>query len=736
MSRKTKLRACVFVVLTGFFLFEASAQSFRQNTRPSLGLVLSGGGAKGFAHIGAIKVFEEAGLQFDYIGGTSMGSIVGSLYALGYRPDSIAAIIQRQDWDAIINDKIPRKYVPVEDKQYYDRFIVTFPIIERKLKVRLGLHSGQLVNILLAKYLSPAYMITDFTKLPIPFLCIATDLSTGNNIVIQSGSLHQAVRASMSIPGYFTPTVINDQVLVDGGVVNNYPVAEVKAAGADIIIGVDVQSGLYSPEELTSMPAILDQVSSFYRLSSNELGIKLTDIYIKPELEAYSMMSFDGYEALMKIGEQAARKVLPQLKQLADSLDAFGKVEPRNLNTQPLDSIYLHFVQYNGLQKVSVEFMDGLLEVRPNKWMKPSVLSENLKRAYGSGFFESIDFYISSLNNQQGIVFNVQEASSGLLAVGPHYDSDYRASLFLYGSLKNLGSKDSKLSVALNLGENPMLRGQYLVGRGSNIGYGLEVESFNLRMNQYHQNKIIDVFNLLRYKFSPFFQWSFHNSLGIKTGISFESTAVTSNFSTDLPEGFNTNLIPYLNFYFDTYNKTQFPTNGSLVSLSAKYIHNINKSLADELNKNVIVMQLKYHKLFPVISHHVLKTGITAGFTLKDRLASMQHRFIVGGQSNITYLDSFLPFTGLRFIELTGLHTTITHFAWQYNFLPDLYATFKLDFGVISSTWNTFLTNPQLISGYGISLGYESVIGPFEISIMGCNINKGISSFFNIGYWF
>lgn len=199
------LTAASVLWLLSFHSSFALSDSKPENKRPRLGLVLSGGGAKGFAHVGALKVFAEAGLHFDYVGGTSMGSIIGSLYALNYDPDTIASIIRSQDWDATMNDRIPRAYIPIEEKQNADRFIITFPIVEKKVKLKEALVAGQMVDLLLAKYLSPAYGITDFSKLPTPFLCIATNLEDGTAVVLRDGILHRAVRASMSIPSFFQP---------------------------------------------------------------------------------------------------------------------------------------------------------------------------------------------------------------------------------------------------------------------------------------------------------------------------------------------------------------------------------------------------------------------------------------------------------------------------------------------------------------------------------------------------
>lgn len=235
-----------------FFSAEIRAGSPRDTAahpgkRPSVGLVLSGGGAKGFAYIGLLRVIREAGLPIDYIGGSSIGSIIGGLYALGYDPDTIAKVIRSVDWDKLLKDVMDRRYVSFEEKEYSENNIIKLPIKNKKVGLGSSMYQGQEINLLLNYFFSPAYKTTDFHKLPVPFLCIGTDLFTGDAITLDKGYLAMAIRASMSIPGYFSPTDYMGYYLVDGGVVNNYPVKEVKDMGARIILGGDVQSGLYKP---------------------------------------------------------------------------------------------------------------------------------------------------------------------------------------------------------------------------------------------------------------------------------------------------------------------------------------------------------------------------------------------------------------------------------------------------------------------------------------------------------
>ncbi|HMM10641.1 MAG TPA: patatin-like phospholipase family protein [Bacteroidales bacterium] len=736
-SFKAIMIGCLTLILSvSSALASVEGDSLNIAKRPSLGLVLSGGGAKGFAHVGVLKVLHEAGLDFDYVGGTSMGSIIGSMFALRYHPDTIASIIRAQDWDATINDRIPRAFIPIEEKQNADRFIITFPIVERKVKVKQGLVAGQMVDLLLAKYLSPAYKFTSFDQLPVPFLCVATNLEDGTDVVLKNGVLHRAVRASMSIPSFFNPVTIDGRLLVDGGVINNFPVQEAINAGADYIIGVDVQTGLYSAERLNSMFAILDQVISFYRQSANKRAVSLTDIYIKPDVSAFDMMSFSDYEQIMQRGEEAARQFLPELKRLADSLNRLEPRKPAILDGRPLDSIFITSIQYNGLKGVSKEFLDGIIEVHPRSWVKLNLLTENLKRAYGSGFFEHISYHFITTEEGAGLVIDIREAGSGIIGAGIHYDTDYKAALLLNTTFKNAGLKGSKLFIDLNLGENPRLQGLYLVDRGARTGFGLRSNFYNLKLNKYFKKDIFDIHRINQASIEGFAQWTFANTYRLRIGSMFEKIRIRSSFTDIGIYGYHDYLVNFIDWSKDSYNKNQFATSGSKVNLHIRHIRRLSSIPGSLVTPDAVIFSARYNTNIPINKENTFKYGLVGGFTVNGHRPPPQHRFILGGQSHQSTYGSFIPFTGLRFIENNGLYTLNASMQWQYRFAPKFYATPRFDVGFITETIDQFKQGPSVIAGYGATLGWESVIGPFELSLMASNNGGGAISFINIGYWF
>ena len=278
------------------------------SAQPKIGLVLSGGGAKGLAHVGVLKVLEKAGIKVDIITGTSMGALVGALYASGYRAAELEKIIRSQNWSRLIFDVIPRWQLRMNDKKGDGRYFIDFGLKKGKIVTEGGLTRGQRVSLLLSRLTWPVHHIRDFSKLPTPFACMATDLQTGQPVVLSNGSLADAMRASMSIPSVFNPAMVNGRMLVDGGLVRNFPVSQAKKMGADIIIGVDVSDAPKTQKELKSAFVILSQISMYRNEKDLKRQRALCNILISPDIRGFTSASFTKAEILMHRGEEAAKK--------------------------------------------------------------------------------------------------------------------------------------------------------------------------------------------------------------------------------------------------------------------------------------------------------------------------------------------------------------------------------------------------------------------------------------------
>ena len=296
--------------------------------RPRLGLVLSGGGARGAAHVGVLKVLEEMHVPVDLIAGASMGSIVGGLYATGMSPQEMEDALATMDWDASFEDKVPRKEMPFRRKFDESSFLtkLRIGIQDGHTALPTGLVEGQKLNFILRQLTLPSATVDDFDKLSIPFRATATDVASGEGIVLSHGNVADAMRASMAFPGLFSPVELDGRLLVDGGVAENFPVETARKAGAEVLVAVNIGTPPAGKEKLTSLVKIINQVTNAatarnVRLSKAAIGPQ--DVFIEPDLGDISFIDFKRVRDAVAAGEKAARAQIEELKQI---LGARGRV--------------------------------------------------------------------------------------------------------------------------------------------------------------------------------------------------------------------------------------------------------------------------------------------------------------------------------------------------------------------------------------------------------------------------
>jgi NTE family protein len=344
------------------FLFFTFLLSFSQDTikRPKIGLVLSGGGAKGFAHVGVLKVLEQAGIKIDFIGGTSMGAVVGGLYASGYNAAQIDSIVTVTNFDNLLIDYVPRSSKSFYEKRNDELYALVLPFNKFRIGVPQSLSKGMFNYNLFNRLTLHVRHVRDFNQLPIPFLCMATDIEIGKQVVLDKGVLAQALFASSALPSVFSPVTLDGKLLVDGGVTNNYPIEEVRKLGADIIIGVDVQSGLRDRDQLKDATKILFQITNLEMIEKMKANSKNTNIYIKPDIKDIGVVSFEKAKEIILRGEEATFTVYEEVDKLADKSNPYQKPKLKIES----DSLQIVNIIYNNLGHYSKAYIDGKLKLK------------------------------------------------------------------------------------------------------------------------------------------------------------------------------------------------------------------------------------------------------------------------------------------------------------------------------------------------------------------------------------
>ena len=409
------------ILLFTFVFLLGSYTSSAQDTikKPKIGLVLSGGGAKGLAHIGVLKVIDSLGIKIDYIGGTSMGAIVGGMYASGYTGKQLDSIFKTVNIDDLVQDNVPRKSKILFNKKNDDVYALSLPFVNFKLETPNAFSKGLYNFNFLSQVTYHVRNIRDFKKLPIPFFCMATDIETGEQVVLDKGIFPQALVASGSIPSLFYPIEIDGRLLVDGGVTNNYPVEKLRELGAEIVIGVDVQDGLKTRKELQGITTIFGQISNFNTQGQMESKRKLTDIYIKPEIKGFSVLSFNDGKKIINNGEFAAKKFLAELQVLQTK----NYVKPDLIATK--DSIFIGNIGFTDLKKYTRAYILGKLRFKQNSKVSFKDFQNGIQNLNSTQNFSSVKYQF----NDKDIFINLRENKiNTYLKFALHYDGLYKSS--------------------------------------------------------------------------------------------------------------------------------------------------------------------------------------------------------------------------------------------------------------------------------------------------------------------
>ncbi len=736
-------------VLFYILLFIVTSTTLAQETkRPKVGLVLSGGGAKGFAHIGVLKIIEEAGLEVDFIGGTSIGAIIGVMYSIGYSAEAIEKIVFDEDWSSLLIDAIPRKYMAANEKGLPEKYFIYFPLNKGKIQLPAGLQEGQNICKKFTKLTSPVYQQKDFLKFQTPFMCIGADIMSGNYVVMNKGSLPQAMRASMAIPSFFTPVEYDGHLMVDGGLINNFPVEEVKKMGADIIIGVDVQNKPYKKEEVNSLFKVISQISYLFRKNQGIKNKSMTDIYIHPDLKGYSVTSFKSADTLIKRGENAARLVFDEISNLADSLNRIKFKHMKRRMVQPLKSVLVNDITVINNKHLSKEFIKGVLNLKVNRTISFKELEQAIDRAYGTGFFEKIIYYFDfdKETSHNTMVVKVFEAKHTHIGIGVSYDSDFKASFNLNATVRNLLYENSKFTLDFSLGDSPAVYTNYFINRGNKPGLGFKFSAelydlrlYNIANNENNKNDTDGSNGLinqnLKYQLSlikpNIYTKSIINNLTLETGIEFELQGLSESIGF---LGFKSSYDSYANAYFrlhvDEFNSFEYPTKGFKFNALVKYIHPINK---DWRELKGVIARFDFNSILPLTDKFVLSRALHAGYTIGDQVPDLSTFFYT--YKTVNSFSGSIPFVGVKYMSQYGKYSAVVKLDLQYEIFSNNYISLLSNMGKLSVNVQDFTNvSRDLTFGYGVSYGIKTFIGPIEFAIMSNNKNnQSIFYHFTIG---
>jgi NTE family protein len=713
------------------------------NKKPKIGLVLSGGGAKGLAHIGVLKVIEEAGVQIDYISGTSMGAIIGGLYASGYTANQLDSIFQNTDYEAVIRDYLPRVAKNFYQKDNDERYAFTLPFKNFKLTVPSALSKGLYNYNLINRLTYHVRHIDDFSKLPIPFVCIATNIETGEEVELNKGYLTQAILASGAFPSLYAPVDIQGKYLIDGGVLNNYPVKQVKQMGADIIIGVDVQDDLKDRSELQEATRILVQISNLQMMERMKQNREITDVYIKPDIKGFSVISFDQGKDIILRGEQAGQSFWEELVKLSTNYKKEQLQNPKKLS----DTIAIKEIFTPVLKDYTRAFMLGKLRFRNEETITFQQLNNGLENLNATQNFKTVSYQLQPEGAENDHLYlDVKEsAQKSFMKFGLHYDNLLKSGILINFTRKKAAFKNDVVSLDLILGDNPRYVFDYYIDNGFYWSFGVRSRYIQWNKNiptDFNNGLVLFDGNLSNvnvnfYDFTNqvYFQTFFLQRFIAGAGLELKHLKISTQNIESNPVLDNSD---YLSFYgymkFDSFDSKHFPTKGMMFEGTFQNILNQSNPLQIFQRNSYVKGSFAFVKTF--WNRFSITIQNELGFTFGDTETPALN-FALGGYGYKEF-NNFRPFFGYDFVGLTG-NSYIKGLAnIDYEFLNKHHVNFAANYSNIGN--NIFLNKewfslPQY-SGYAIGYGFDSILGPIEIKHSWSPETSRHYTWFAVGFWF
>lgn len=736
------------------------SQSSNNDENLKVGLVLSGGGAKGLAHIGALKIIDEAGIRIDYIGGTSMGAIVGALYASGYSANELDSIFRVTDFAKLIQDNVPRGAKTFYEKEDSERYALSLPFTNFNVSFPQAISGGQNIYNELVRLLFHVKDVQDFKKLPIPFLCIATNVETGEEVLLDSGYLPEAIMASGTFPSLFEPAEIEGDILIDGGVVNNYPLEEVKAHGADLIIGVDVQHGLATRESLSSATEILLQINNYRTVNDMIVKSENTDIYIRPDIDDFSVIDFDRGKEIMESGEKAASANMEKLKELAQKQNMTLRSHKR---IESMDSLTINRLIIKGNDQYTRGYIKGKLRFSLAEKIPFEKLKQGMNNLSATGNFKAIRYELISNGLGTDLILKLKENPTKMfIKMAAHYDDLYKSSALINLTKKNFLLKDDVASFDFILGDHIRYNMQYYLDKGfywslginsrftdfdEEIDFGLIQSNFDAPNDPNIREINLDVTDWTNQIYlQTVFREEFAVTLGAEHKLLRYSTRTLNQFEEENAAALQLSssnrtffddssyFSAYGKITLDTYDDKYFPTKG--LFFDSDFHLYLFSSDFNENFKEFSIGKAKLGTAFPIVDNLTLNLETEGGFKLGTSGVT-SFDFVLGGFGN-DFINNFTPFMGYDFLTLPGNSYVKAYGRLDYEFAAKNHFMFTANFANVDDDLfrtGEWFTEPTF-SGYGIGYGLESFLGPIQIYYSWSPESDNSNVFFSVGYWF
>lgn len=680
---------------------------------PRVGLVLSGGSAKGFAHIGVLQVLHQLGIHVDLVTGTSMGAIMGGLYAAGYSPDQLDSLVTSEDWGNLFRRPTDRRKQSPAEKAATEKYMLTFPLEHARIALPQGVVPRQSIAEHLERYTWPVHDVTDFNELPTAFGALVTDLDTGNPVLLQHGSLAQAIEASAAVPGAFAPVTLPDgRRVVDGAVIRNLPAEDARAMGADLVICVDVSERPSAADSLRSLIDVVQQTVSFRVQASNQVERPLCNVVIDPDVNGIPSLDFSRARVWIDRGRSAALAQLPALTAIADSEHAVRGVIAARPPLARDDSIFVLQLSWTAVSPGADALVRAAVGLRDSTWVRLSDVEGAVDRVYSTGRFDQVSFRVEPGTGGDNLLFDLTEGDRDVVGVGVHYGTPRGAALLVGATVNDWLTPGSKVGLSARLGDEQQFDGRFLLGAGPEARFLQTYRVTFTRTSLPHIRPAgveaapaLDVHEV---------STQIARVLGHAGYVGVELTHAQSS---DGVRGADTVLALRSQSYttlggilsLDTYDRTFAPTTGAAGLLV--WEQNVGHGLS--FTHRFADLQ----GAVPASGRVTLLGRVDVGYAWGNGDLPLHDHFFLGGSvPSSVWASQFIPFLGLDPQSRQGTTVQAAQAGVQAEVRDNLFVTLRGNVGNVFDQWPIGVGWGSYLRGAGLTIGTTLAPGPVSIT--------------------
>ena len=739
------MRKTIWMVLLASLMAvsQVCAQYSPQTKRKKVAVVLSGGGAKGVAHIGALKVIEEAGIPIDIITGTSMGSIVGGLYSIGYRADVLDSIVRAQDWNTLLLDREDLSLQRIAEREKQNTYMISTGITLKKkkgLSATGGIIKGKNLHGLFERLTSGYNDSIDFNTLPIPFACVATDMVTFTEYDFHSGVLPQAMRASMAIPAVFTPVRIGGMVLVDGGMRNNYPADVAREMGADIIIGIAVPDEDKSAEDLGSTTSILKRIVDYNTKNKYEENVSITDVYIPVNTHNYSAASFNSaaIDTLINRGEKAAREHWDELVALRQRIGNYTPKPQTSVVLLSPDSVEITSVEFVDVSPIDEKYIRAKFHLRAKDRLTSRQAELVTTAMRVDLFYQEPSFHLTKTVEGVKAVFTGGQKKASQLNLGVRFDTEEMVALQVNADIPMRRAAMTDIDLTLRLGMRIMARLDvafypghlmrptlsYIFHRDEINIYEKGEKDYNFSYNQHAAELAVLNFNVRNFTISGGIRWDYYHFPHVLKGKDSE----TSKKAFDDDHFFSY----YGRLDYNSENDWYFPARGS--KLHAQYVYYTDDFAGLKGKAGMHDVSGMWRKSLSLGERFTIQPMFYGRMLFGSERPGILGNMI-GGEWFGHKLAWQMPFAGVNYLEHVDPYLVAMQLQAQQRLGKNNYVLLRVAAAQQADDLENLLDRSTLL-GTSLSYYYNTMFGPLGASVGYSNKTKEPYFYINLGYVF